>query len=201
MKRIILTLLLLIWVSLAFSQTKSSEEVKKDSYNNYDELREKQNKIGIELLTYLDSTFNFEVKVPNWLNLRETGSPYAWGGTLPAVDGIENAILVKSFNKSGYKSLAAFRKFIVDDLVFGQSPPWSPNHIVMGKKDLGEYKNIGHSFKVYLMQRKVMYYCEYIIMETKTAYLWIDFTSTQETFDKNVGKFDEFMNGFKTTNF
>jgi hypothetical protein len=168
---------------------------------NYDELRDKQREAGIDILTYLDSTFNFQVQVPNWLNLKETGTAFAWGGTLPAVEGIENAILIKVFGKNDYKSIVEFRKYIVDDLVFGQTSPWSNSHKFMGKKELGKYKNIGDAYKVYLMQGKLMYHCEYILVETKTAYLWIDFTSTQETFDKNIDKFHEFMSGFKTTNF
>ncbi|MNY73579.1 hypothetical protein D3C86_2123990 [compost metagenome] len=70
----------------------------------------------------------------------------------------------------------------------------------MGKKDLGKYKNIGNAYKVYLMRGKLMYHCQYVLLETKTAYLWIDFTSTQETFDKNIDKFEEFMKGFKIIN-
>lgn len=120
---------------------------------------------------------------------------------MPAVEGIENAIVIKSFDKKDYKSLKDFNKYIVEDLVFGQSPPWSNSHKFMGKKDLGIYKNIGDAYKVYLMRGKQMYHCEYVLLETNTAYLWIDFTSTEETFDKNFDKFEEFMNGFKVTNF
>jgi hypothetical protein len=201
MTKIILTLLLTCSIGLTFSQTNDSSLVKKETFNNYNELRDKQNKVGIDTLTYMDSTFNFQVQVPKWLNLKETGTIYAWGGSLPAVEGIENAIIIKVFDKKEYQSIKDFKKYIVEDLVFGQMPPWSKAHKFMGKKDLGKYKNIGDAYKVYLMQGKLMYHCEYVLLETKTAYLWIDFTSTQETFDKNIDKFDEFMRGFKTTNF
>lgn len=173
----------------------------KDTFNNYDELRDKQQKSGIIEITYVDSTFNFQVAVPNWLQLIETGSNYLWGGTLPAVEGIENAILIKSFDKKNYKSINDFKKYIVEDVVFGQSPPWSNFNKSMGKKDLGKYKNIGDTYKVYWMRDNLIYHCQYILLETKTAYLWIDFTSTEETFEKNFDKFEEFMNGFKVTNF
>jgi hypothetical protein len=71
----------------------------------------------------------------------------------------------------------------------------------MGKKELGKYNDIGDSYKVYLMRDNLLYHCEYVLVETKSAFLWIDYTSTQETFDKNFAKFLEFMSGFKVTNF
>ena len=94
-----------------------------------------------------------------------------------------------------------FKKFLVEDLVFGQSPKWSASHKFMGKKDLGKYNNIGDSYKVYLMMGNLMYHCEYVLVRTNSAYLWIDYTSIQEIFDKNFAKFEEFMSGFKVTNF
>ena len=84
MTKIILTLILSSSIGLTYSQTKDSTKVKKETFDNYEELRDKQNKAGIDTLTYLDSTFNFQVQVPKWLNLQETGTIYAWGGTLPA---------------------------------------------------------------------------------------------------------------------
>lgn len=200
MTKTILTLLFICSIRLTFGQTSDSTKVTKDTFNNYDELRDKQQKVGIEALTYLDSTFNFQITVPKWLHLMETNSVYIWGGTLPAVDGIENAIAIKSFDKKDYKSLNDFKKYVIEDLVFGQTPPWSNSHKFMGKKDLGKYKNIGNAYKVYLMRGKLMYHCQYVLLETKTAYLWIDFTSTQETFDKNIDKFEEFMKGVKIIN-
>lgn len=201
MMKLILTILSICSFGLTFGQTSDSTKVKKDSFNNYDELREKQQKTQVETLTHVDSTFNFQVTVPNWLHLIETGSIYNWGGTLPAVDGIANAIVIKSFDKKDFKSFMDFKKYIVEDLVFGQSTPWSNSNKFMGKKNLGKYKNIGDTYKVYLMRGNLMYHCQYVLLETETAYLWIDYTSTQETFDKNIAKFEEFMNGFKVTNF
>lgn len=201
MTRTTLTLFAFLITGLTFSQSNDSTKFKKDSFDNYQELREKQKAADIDKLTYLDSTFNFQVQVPNWLNLKETGTIYAWGGTLPAVESIENAILIKIFDKSDYKSLADFKKYIIGELVFGQSPNWSNSHKFMGKKDLGKYKNIGEAYKIYLLQGKIMYHCEYILLETKTAYLWIDFTSTPTTFDVNIGKFEEFMSSFTVTDF
>ena len=201
MKRLTPLLACILFSCFCNAQTTDTAKIKRGTFDTYDGLREQQAKQRIEKLTYLDSTFNFQVEIPNWLNLKETGSVYKFGGTLPAVDSIENAILIKIYDKARFPSQAAFKKYIVEDLAFGQTPKWSDSHKFMGKKDLGRYKDIGDSYKVYLLRGKLMYHCEYILVETKSAYLWIDFTSTPETFDKNISKFEEFMTGFKVTNF
>jgi len=201
MIRIIATLLLISSSISSYCQSADTSKVRRGTYYTYDEVREKQNKDGVEKLTYLDSTFNFQIEIPNWLNLKETGTVYAFGGTLPAIDGIENAIIIKVFDKVEFPTFLDFKKFIVEDVVFGQSPKWSTSHKFMGKKDLGKYNHIGDSYKVYLMRGSLLYHCEYVLIETKSAYLWIDYTSTQGTFDKNFAKFEEFMSGFKVTNF
>jgi hypothetical protein len=201
MTKSIATLLLIFSSGVCFCQTTDTSKVKRGTFDTFEDLRKKQAKDKIEKLTYLDSTFNYQVEIPDWLNVRETGTVYAFGGTLPAIDGCENAILVKAFDKEKYPTLLDFKKFIVEDLVFGKSPQWSDTHKFMGKKELGKYHNIGDAYKVYMMRGNLMYHCEYVVVETKTAYLWIDYTATKETFDKNFSKFEEFMSGFKVTNF
>ena len=167
-----------------------------DTYEDLEDLELKKQELGIEQLTYIDSTFKFKIAIPEWYKVMETGTPYAFAGILPEVEGIENAIAIKSFDKSG-KSFKDFEEYIVKHMVFGQPVNWSKTHSSMGKKELDEYSEIGKSYKVYLMQNKLLYHCQYVLAETETAFLWIDYTATQETFDKNKDKFDEFMSGFE----
>ncbi|HEY8896467.1 MAG TPA: hypothetical protein VIM79_16690 [Niastella sp.] len=201
MTRSIATLLFIFSFGVCFCQITDTSKVKRSTFDTYKELRKKQAENNIEKLTYLDSTFNYQVEVPDWLNVRETGTAYAFGGTLPPIDGCENAILVKAFDKEQYPTLLDFKKFIVEDLVFGKSPQWSDTHKFMGKKELGKYNTLGDAYKVYMMRGNLMYHCEYVLVETRTAYLWIDYTATKETFERNFPKFKEFMSGFKLTNF
>jgi hypothetical protein len=201
MIKLILTIISTCLIGLSFGQTNDTIKVKKDTFSNYDELREKQYKAKVETLTYLDSTFNFKVKVPEWLHLYETGSEFVWGGSLPVVKGIENVIVIKCFDKKEFKSLNQFKEYVVEGLSFGKSPSWSKSHTFMGKKVLGKFKNIGDTYKVYFMLDKLIYHCEYVLLETPTAYLWVDFTSTEETFDLNIHKFEEFLTGLEVTNF
>ncbi len=197
MTKIVLAFLISFTLSYCYCQTSDSTKIKRDSSLGKKTIKEKQSKA--DSLTYTDTTFNFQVKAPKWLNIKQTGTIYAWGGTLPAVDGIENAIVVKSFDKKDYKSMKEFKKYVVEGLVFGQAPQWSNSFIFMGKKDIGKYKSNGVAYKVYLKQGNLMYHCKYVLLESSTSYIWIDFTSTQETFDKNIDKFEEFLDGFKIT--
>lgn len=167
-----------------------------DTYKNQEDLEQKKAELGIKQLTYVDSTFNFKVTIPEWYNVIETDTPYILAGTLPAVEGIENAIAIKPYKKSE-NSFEEFEEYVVKHMIFGGPVRWSETHLSMGKNELDEYKEIGKSYKVYLMRYKLLYHCQYVLVETKTAFLWIDYTATQETFDKNKDKFDEFMSGFE----
>jgi hypothetical protein len=197
MYRILCTISFALIVNMTFGQVSDSVKIKREGFDNYTELRNKQKKAGIDTLFYIDSTFKFQVIVPNWLNLMETGTKYAWGGKLPKTNGIENAILVKSFEKDKFKSLKEFKNYIIEDVKFGNTPKWSSKHKSMGKKDLEPFNQIGSTYKVYWMLGTLIYHCKYVLVETKTAYLWIDFTATNETFDINISKFEVFLKGFK----
>jgi hypothetical protein len=48
----------------------------------------------------IDTTFSYEAKIPSWLHQLKTESTNLFGGTLPAVNGIENAIVIESFKKT-----------------------------------------------------------------------------------------------------
>ena len=145
---------------------------------------------------YRDTLSSYQVVIPEWFTVRNTNATNLWGGTLPAVDGIENAIVIKAYAKKTGSSFFGFKKYVVEGLSFGKTPPWSSSHHFMGKKDLGIYKGIGDSYIVYLMRGGLIYHCKYVLLESRTAYIWIDFTATEKTFDKNMPKFDEFMAGF-----
>lgn len=191
---------LFISTSHAYSQLTDSPKIKKDTFNTYEELRIKQKLSEIDTLTYLDSTFNFQVKIPGWFHLKETGSRNLLGGTLPAINGIENAILIKSFYKFEFKSFDEFKYIYLTGNIFGQPTKYSNEIIWYGQNKLIEVDN-GVKQKVFTFWRNKFYTNEFILLETKSAYLWIQFTSTSDTYEINVLKFDEFMKGFETTNF
>ena len=80
MKKLIATLLFTTASCSCFCQTTDTSKIKRSSFSTYDELKQKLSIAGVDKLTYLDSTFNFKVDIPEWLNLKETGTVYAFGG-------------------------------------------------------------------------------------------------------------------------
>lgn len=147
-------------------------------------------------LAYIDSTFRFKIIVPKWFKPTDTKTPYAWGGTLPAVDGIENAIVVKVSAKDGKMNFRAFEDFVVGKWEIGGHPKWSDTYVCKGIKPLPtEFKRLGKSYKVDLMNGELSYQCQYVLIETSKAFLWVDFIATPTTFSVNKAKFVEFMRG------
>ncbi len=167
-----------------------------DTYTDYEDLKRKQEEHGIDKLTYIDSTFKFKVAVPSWLNLKDAGTPRFWGGTLPPIKEIENAIGIKSYDKSG-ATFEDFVEYVTGGMVPGQKMFWDESHVSMGGKILSEYEDLGKSFKLYFLWNGLIYHCQYVLTQSETAFIWIDYTATQETFDESKQKFDEFMSGFE----
>ena len=192
--------ILLLAASLVFGQSTDSIKVKRIDFDTYDELRTKQKDLEIDSLTYVDSAFNYTVQIPNWLHLRETGSSTMIGGTLSAVNGIENAIMIKGFSKSEFKSFVEFKEIYLTGNKFGEPTKFSREHIWYGQNPLIKIDN-GVKQKVFIYWRNKIYHNLFILLETKSAYLWIQFTSTPDSYDLNISKFNEFMTGFKISSF
>ena len=146
--------------------------------------------------THVDSTYGFKVVVPEWWNIRETPTNM-FGGTFPAIDSIENALLIKSFKKGKFKDLADFENWVIKDYSMGQTPKWSLQHKVLLKKQIEDFKELGNAYKVQMLRGSKIYDCCYILTETENSYVWIDFTATNTTFVKNWDKFKEIVNSFK----
>ncbi len=194
MKKSIFLIGLLISFNLIYSQV--NDTINK-TYEDINDLNRQIENDSIELFKYIDSTFKYEVCIPKWLTLRETGNPELWGGTLPAIDGIENAILITGSHKKEFKSFQDFKNKAIEKNVFGQPTQMSSNHIFMGRKVLDEIPGIGPAYIQYHLWNNRLYDCQFVLTETETAYIWINFTATRETYDKNLEKFKNFLKGFK----
>ena len=178
MKKTIILLSLIISFYTLFSQS--------------NETNEQNNK-------HTDTEFSYEAGIPDWLNIRETGDPKLWGGSLPAVDGIENAIVISAYYKNEFKSFTDFKNKIIEKDVMGRPTQMSSSHIFMGKKVLDEIEGIGPAYIQYHMWNNYLYACQFVLCETKTAYLLINFAATSKTYYINLEKFEAFIKGFKIT--
>ncbi len=190
------SLSLLLFFSLcSFAQTEPAEAHQHGNLVAY--LYELEQIKGVDNIHHQDSTLNYSINIPLWWRIRETHSSDLFGGTLPAIDKVENAVLLKSFTKDNFKNLNDFDNWVVKKYKTGDTPEWSDSHTVLLKKELKDFKKIGKAYFVQLMREGLIYHCCYIITETKDTYLWIDFTATKETYDINFIKFKELINGLE----
>ena len=146
--------------------------------------------------THVDTVHGYQIQVPNWWTIRETPA-YMFGGTLPAVDDIENALIFKCFSKEDIKDMAEFESWVITGYTMGQSPRWSSQHKFLLRKKLEDFKEIGSAYKVQMMKGNKIFDCCYIMIETSKAYIWIDFTATSTTYPVNWDKFKEIVSSFK----
>ena len=153
---------------------------------------------GIDNIEHTDSISGYSLIIPLWWKIRETPGTNLFGGTFPAVNDIENALIFKAFDKSEYKNIKDFENWVIGDYKLGDLPAWSNTHKVLLKKRTQDFKEIGKSYKVQLMWGSQLYHCCYIIVETSNAYLWIDFTATVETYNRNFSRLKDIMSNYKT---
>jgi len=151
---------------------------------------------GKDSIVYVDSNYNYQVTVPKWWHLLATPEA-AFGGTFPAVDSIENALVIKSFKKDKFKDLADFEDWVIRKYSLGQAFEWSNDSKFMLRKELTDFNGPGDAFKIQLLRFRQIYMCCYILTQTSSAYIWIDFTATNETYAKNFERFREVVSLFK----
>ena len=166
----------------------------KQGYDDIEDLNSQIEEHKIVDLQYIDSTFSYRVTVPSWLTLIETNDPMLFGGIFPEVDGVENAVLIRGFSKSEFKNFAEFKDIYLTGNRFGQPVKWGSEQIWYGQNDLVNITD-GVKQKVFIMWKNLIYHNQFVLLESQTAFLWIQFTASPETYDQNIGKFNEFMNG------
>ncbi len=194
MPKTLLIIIFLVTVHAGFAQTQPAD--KSDHINLAAYLIQLQQISGKDSIIHVDSTYSFQITIPKWWRIRET-APNLFGGTFPTVDSIENALLFKCFKKDEFKSLSDFENWVVKDYSMGQTPKWSTKQTMLLKKKLEDFQNLGSAYKVQLLWSPKIYDCCYIITETRTAYIWIDFTATSTTYPKNYNRFKEVVSLFK----
>ena len=195
MKKTLILFLHLLITQFAFGQSDSVRKSQNSQHGNLvAHLYALQQIQGQDSILHVDSSLNYKITIPIWWKIRETPHATVFGGTFPEIDGIENALLFKSFNKEEFTSLSDFENWVIKDYKIGDLPDWSNNHKLILKEENEEFQKIGKTYFVQLLRGGNIYHCAYIILETSNTYLWIDFTATKETFDINFKKLRALMN-------
>lgn len=174
-----------------FSQSKSANN------NSAAQVIMKQ-KSGEDQIDYTDSKSGYSIIIPKWWEIKETPNPNFFGGTFPEIDKSQSALLFKAFEKEKFKTFENFENWVIAGYKSGDTPKWSNDHKVLFKKNLEEFASIGKAFKVQLKTDDKFYNCCYIIVETTKSFLWIDLTSTRETYEANFIKLEKIMSQFTT---
>jgi len=99
--------------------------------SSYDILRISHVFDNAEKIFYEDEQNGFKLEVPKWFYIRETNNLNVFGGTLPVIDSVENAIMINSYKKDKFSSFTDFRIYIIEDSTYvkGTTPKYSTNHI------------------------------------------------------------------------
>ncbi|NOQ71022.1 MAG: hypothetical protein GQ574_03410 [Crocinitomix sp.] len=146
-----------------------------------------------------DTLKNYELDIPKWANICKTNAENFWIATLPNIDNVKNAVTLKSFDKADYDSFEAFNKKHITGITIGDKTGKSGTWIL--RKELEKPANCnGVSYKVDIMNGKMLYQCQYVTFYSKSTYFLLTFFSTEKTYTANVGKFNEFINGFRVFN-
>jgi len=198
--KIIISVLIAMYSLLAFSQKNNNmrDSLSYEHTNLYAYLIELEQISGKDNIKHIDSLSGFSITIPLWWKIRETPNISMFGGTFPEINGIQNALLFKAFDKQAYKSIKEFEDWVIAGYEIGDVPKWSDSHTFLLKKRIKNFSTLGNTYKVQLMRHNRIYVSCYIILETSNSFLWIDFTATKETYDINFPKLKLLLDSYKT---
>ncbi|HBX52832.1 MAG: hypothetical protein A2275_13610 [Bacteroidetes bacterium RIFOXYA12_FULL_35_11] len=153
---------------------------------------------GRDSIPHVDSTYTYSLIIPKWYTVRETNEKNILGGTFPALNNIQSALIFKSFlRKFEIRSFEDFENWVILETQMGKHPTWSNTHIILEKNEDDLFSDIGKAYRVKMERLGFFYRCEYILVETSKSYVWIDFTSPDESFDEDLLKLKEILKTFK----
>jgi hypothetical protein len=191
-------ILMIFFIVFNSCGSKAQNDTINKSYKDAEDLKSQIDKYEIETLIRVDSTFGYKTEVPEWLYLTETGNDKVWGGTFPSIGGIENAMMIKGFDTSEFKSFEHFTEIYITGNKFGKKTLYSENHNWYGHnpRDLHNINN-GVSCRVFTFFQNKIYHNQFALIETKKAFLWVQFVATPDTFELNLPKFTKFVQGIE----
>ncbi|KGO94814.1 hypothetical protein Q766_01485 [Flavobacterium subsaxonicum WB 4.1-42 = DSM 21790] len=142
--------------------------------------------------------FGYSIKPPVWFK-EKISQDNIYGGTFPAIDQIENAVIITGFKKTDFTSFEDFTRIYITGNTFGKPALFSKEHIWYGRNEY-DLKKIPHgvSSRVFTFYKNKIYHNQFVLLETSNAFLFINFCATPETYDKNFTKFTEFLESIIT---
>jgi hypothetical protein len=127
-----------------------------------------------------DSVEGIKFTIPFWLNMMQ--GPYYLLGVFPDINNVSNALLMVVIDKSKYASFQDFKT------------QWLNRK--GGRDKSREIKSNNDKFSKYNFHENTSYgkfRGQNVFFEAKASYGVVIFTATDDTFDKNIGRFEEFL--------
>ena len=143
-------------------------------------------------LQYVDSANGYTLTLHDWFNITESPRKNIYIGTLPDIDNIQNAIMVQKFKKAEFSSFKDFNEQIFPaGLKSGDK--FAGGTFLLKKEQAKPSVVNGISARISLMRGSRLYETHYTTIETRSAFLFVVFTATPETFTLNHPRFLEFV--------
>ena len=151
-----------------------------------------------EVKVHVDSASAYQVRIPEWLELITFSQEDVWGGLMPDTFGVRNAVVIRSYPKDSFENFSAFTMYVYGHVQPAKRPVWNRGFVCVSKKQIPDYQFLGYqAYQLELMRNGKSYYTDCILLETTTSYIWIDYTSTEETHNVNQVLMFEFLRGFR----
>lgn len=160
-------------------------------------IQENKSKIDtVETKTYVDYEYGYSIDKPKWLKVNRELPLNRYGGTMPAVEEIVNAIMITGLKKNRFQNFEDFVRIYITGNKFGQPMLMNEQFTFYGRNEK-DFKKIKHgvSSRLFYMFKNKIYHNQFVLLETSSSYLFVHFCSTPETYDKNIKKFNEFLKG------
>ncbi|WP_196885056.1 hypothetical protein [Aureivirga sp. CE67] len=150
-------------------------------------------------LSFTDTINKFELEIPKWANITKTQNKSLWMASMPDIDNIKNIISLKWFDQSEFKSLEEFNKAQIEGYKIGDKMSSGATMMLKKKIEKPEKCN-GVAYEMQLLFGSMIYHCQYVTYYSDSAYFMIGFIATENTYNRNLVKFNEFLEKFEIQN-
>jgi len=130
-----------------------------------------------------DSLFFLELEVPDWLNVIQPKYDNMFGATFPEKHEVVNAMIIRWEYQS---DSLTFNDFVNR----GKLPHKdSPNYRLIEEND--------STLKYFCTSNNGWFYQQKVYLKGENVYCFINFTATKNTYDYNIGRFEEIIKKIK----
>ena len=154
-------------------------------YGSYIDLDFLIQKVGSKNnVAFKDSLNLIEIKVPEWLNVYQSGYNSVFTASFPEKDNIINAVSVFWVEKGKWLS-PNFQGFID---IFSQS---------QGFENIKQIKKEKDYYRFSYTANDNYFYGQCVFIESENVYCWVNFVATETTYNFNLGRFNELLQNIK----